>query len=1127
MILALSLVISGVPVTYANAAEFDESEIMQEKPTNVDMAAETIATEAADEDRSDAQENEEAERTDRVNQTVKAVKTGNNIVQIPDASRFHVNSNGKAVGSDGVTYDDVVYLSLDTVMAFDSETQDDYLMLCDVAAKWATDGIEDIVIAVDDDGNLKWSCYVPGVMLAETQNELVEEALSIEAQEVSTSETNENTETELAEIITDESVSGEENVPEESNVDLSEEAAAETTEEEKISEEKTEDTTEASTEEDAALEETAIEETTEEDTALEETTIEETIEEASTEEEATSEETTENGFTSEETVEDELTLEETTEEASTEEETVSEETTEDETVELKAENIELIPTFVNEQIEIPDDVDVEVIDLGYGMNNTFNATLPSDSYFSKQLTSNELKVYNVARKSLTSGNTTFDMPANIFTANDAGLDMMIDATMRALSAVILTDTEKVDWLAIPGGFGITGDILYNGSTNKIVKCKIAVEKSNYYNKQLDDNANTKVAKLVVAAQEYAVENYPTLPAYGVVEYFDKWICENNFYNTPGGVMGELGPEVYYYCHSPYGALLNGYAVCESYAKAMSRLLDAVGIPNMYVTGYAYNDPVNGGHAWNYVQMPDMNWYLLDSTWNNPSDTAANASQTSTKEFLLSAGDGYHTATGSEYQGQTKGFTFPELSNAKYVPVAGKIEFDKTTMDLAVKQKDKLTCDNGEINNAFSTWSSSDISVAKVDNKGNVTAVAPGTAVITLSTLATAGVELKAECEVKVYQVKDINSSRTGKATDTIALGTNGSPAEIDLNVNVGENSPYTAQELVEKELPINNAKNAAKFADVTASSSKTDIAEVTAQLTGNTIKVIITPKNAGSSVVTVNFGDKKSTIKVTVGELIDAKMFDINWAAAGVDDKTMSIDYTGKAIKPKVTKKSDAEYKPVKFKTIYVNNINAGIASVIIAGTGKYGGEIKYDFEIKKLPINSGSVDFKLNKSSNVYNAGSNPAKTTVKYLNGNKKVSLKLNTDYQIVYKNGENATTNPINAGEYTLTVRGIGSYEGEYEVSSAKYTISQCEINKAKVAFTISNKAMMPKVNAVVKLGKNVLPKSNYEIRYYSDNKYENEVNAAALKSKTTYYVVITAKGENMKAGAKMYTKKIKTK
>lgn len=83
MILALSLVISGVPVTYANAAEFDENEILQEESTNVDMATDVVVTETADENSSVVHEDETVERTGRVKQTVKAAKTDNNIVQIP------------------------------------------------------------------------------------------------------------------------------------------------------------------------------------------------------------------------------------------------------------------------------------------------------------------------------------------------------------------------------------------------------------------------------------------------------------------------------------------------------------------------------------------------------------------------------------------------------------------------------------------------------------------------------------------------------------------------------------------------------------------------------------------------------------------------------------------------------------------------------------------------------------------------------------------------------------------------------------------------------------------------------------------------------------------------------------
>ena len=206
--------------------------------------------------------------------------------------------------------------------------------------------------------------------------------------------------------------------------------------------------------------------------------------------------------------------------------------------------------------------------------------------------------------------------------------------------------------------------------------------------------------------------------------------------------------------------------------------------------------------------------------------------------------------------------------------------------------------------------------------------------------------------------------------------------------------------------------------------------------------------------------------------------------------------------------------------TTYLNNKNAGTASIIISGTGKYGGEIEYNFTINRLTIDSSHIDFKLGKKSNVYNAAVNPAKATVKY-NGTKKAGLKLNTDYQIVYKKGSTATTNPVDAGDYTLTVRGIGNYRGECVVSD-EYKIEQCEINKAKVTLTLGNSLMAPKVKAAVKLGKNDLPSSDYEIKYYSDSEFKNEVFVSALKTKTKYYAVITAKGENMKNASKQFTK-----
>lgn len=1045
MVLALTLVVSGLPATSASAAELDNAAY-----SSIWAPEEETAT---------------IEETTNVATTVTA--DGQDSVVAVDYSRFNVNADGKVVGSDGASSDDVTYLSFNTVMALDADTQDAYVELCDLATDWAADGAENIVIAVDADGDLRWSLHMPGIVLVERQQELVEAVLNAE------------TETATEELTVEESTAEEEESTKESTV---EETATE----------------EVSTVEEESMEETTVEE--------KESTEETTVEEAAAEEESTVDETT----TEEEVTAEETSVEETTVEA----------------LELSAENMKLLPELVNEQVELADDVEVEKIDLGYGNAVAINSTLPNKSYFSGQLKGDAKHIYSAAVKALTAGNTTF-------TFSGGSIKTYGEDVCDAISAVVLTYPEKTDWMDPLGGWEVVSG-KYNPITGKFTTpCTIGVAKSDYYSKELDTQAKEQVAKLAIAAQKYAVAKYPdtTTYAYGAVEYLDKWICENNYYNTPGGVNGTQGGETYYYCHSAYGALLKGYAVCESYAKAMSRMMDAVGIPNMYVIGEVPG-PNGGGHAWNYVQMPDGVWYLLDSTWNNPSNSAADAYKASTKEFLLVPNDAYHVATGMNYRGQKDGFKFPQLGDTKYALAtedvaftdeAGKVVSEKV---LVAKEKFKLTCKNTEMNTSFATWSSSDTSVAKVDSKGNVTAVAPGTAVITLATATLGGGELKAQCTVKVYQVKGMTVARTGKASDTVSMGAN-EKKTVSLDVNVGAKSPYTAEELVEKKLPVSNAKNTTTFDMPDASSKNPEIAAVTAKsLDGNTINLTVEAKSAGKTSITVTFGGKKATINVTVGELIDKSMFTIDWAGAGVDEQTMSVDYSGKAIAPKVTP-SD---KNIKFKKTYLNNKNAGTASLIISGTGTYGGEIRYDFTINKLTIDDAHIDTaRLGKTSNTYNGGSNPAKATVKYKNAaNKKVSLKANTDYEIVYKNKDTKeeTTNPVNAGTYTVSLRGKGNYAGTYDLSS-EYTIASCEISKAKVTLTTGKKAIEPKVKVTVKLGKNVLPTTDYTITYYSDKKCTTEVDFASLMSKTTYYAKISSNGSNTKEGRKAVVKSFKTK
>ncbi|MCD7784309.1 MAG: hypothetical protein LUH18_01790 [Oscillospiraceae bacterium] len=69
--------------------------------------------------------------------------------------------------------------------------------------------------------------------------------------------------------------------------------------------------------------------------------------------------------------------------------------------------------------------------------------------------------------------------------------------------------------------------------------------------------------------------------------------------------------------SAYGALVEGYATCQGYADAMHLLLNRAGFETMFVTGIGSDESVT--HKWNYVMCEDGHWYIIDPTWDDPSD----------------------------------------------------------------------------------------------------------------------------------------------------------------------------------------------------------------------------------------------------------------------------------------------------------------------------------------------------------------------------------------------------------------------------------------------------------------------------------------------------------------------------
>jgi len=64
--------------------------------------------------------------------------------------------------------------------------------------------------------------------------------------------------------------------------------------------------------------------------------------------------------------------------------------------------------------------------------------------------------------------------------------------------------------------------------------------------------------------------------------------------------------------SAYSALVNGRTVCAGYARAFQYILQQLGIPCYYCTGYA-----GESHAWNIVALDD-GYYNVDATWDDAS-----------------------------------------------------------------------------------------------------------------------------------------------------------------------------------------------------------------------------------------------------------------------------------------------------------------------------------------------------------------------------------------------------------------------------------------------------------------------------------------------------------------------------
>ena len=247
---------------------------------------------------------------------------------------------------------------------------------------------------------------------------------------------------------------------------------------------------------------------------------------------------------------------------------------------------------ISENTEIRETIEVkeEPVPASETLEMTYFDTYYKDAdYFEEQLSFNAWMVYQLLLNAAKKGENKINI-YDSFSTQDI---------FDGLNVALCTNVKEFDW---------------HGHTFSIVRTAekpyFLLERSQFWSPELEEAASLKEEEIAWKAEEYAKKFTPNDIPYGIVEYVDNWICANSAYNYEVADNPDMESAEFFYCHSSYGALLKETAVCESYSKAVTRILDHTDVRNLYVVGTA-----PGNHAWNHIYINEK-WYMLDLTAND-------------------------------------------------------------------------------------------------------------------------------------------------------------------------------------------------------------------------------------------------------------------------------------------------------------------------------------------------------------------------------------------------------------------------------------------------------------------------------------------------------------------------------
>ncbi|MDY2598431.1 MAG: CAP domain-containing protein [Lachnospiraceae bacterium] len=226
-------------------------------------------------------------------------------------------------------------------------------------------------------------------------------------------------------------------------------------------------------------------------------------------------------------------------------------------------------------------------------------------------------------------------------------------------------------------------------------------------------------------------------------------------------------------------------------------------------------------------------------------------------------------------------------------------------------------------------------------------------------------------------------------------------------------------------------------------------------------------------------GLKSGTTKIWISNPFGSDFYRTITVTKGTEDKgEISVEpiadqtYTGSVLMPKVVVKAGSKVltKNVDYTVSYSNNINVGTASVKITGKGSYKGSYTVNFKILPCAISKAGIRKIIDQR---YNGNEIKPSVSLTY----KYKTLKKGTDYTVSYSNN-------INAGTATVTITGIGSYEGTASTTFQIKPRSLREVTARKISTQeYTGQEITPKLNLTYK-GKTLTENVDY-VAVYSNN------------------------------------------